>query len=414
MFTVEDFVSNSRAPEGGIHIIDGSEYPQSWHSELRQPYLDEDGQLCVNVRNGAQLAKDDKGQIVVNKHGLPVYKPTYRVELVREREMRGDPVLRVDNATALRKDQWIMLDATVRRAARERLRAWSDLRAANTRGGFDAMGTMVLEYESVTDPGQAHVGMDGVEEGTNFKPEFTLEGLPLPITHCDFFMTARQLAVSRQRGGLAGDTLRAEIAGRRVAELIEKTLIGITPGVQYGSSAAYRNASKVYGYTNHPDRMTKTDLTSSATLLSNISTTAGGTIVGEVIEMLQMMYAQNFYGPFILYISSGYDALLDNDLKANSDRTIRARLGEIEGISAIRRLDYITEDTMILVQMTADVAEAINGMELTVLQWESHGGMQLNFKVMAIQVPLIRSTYISKLNGDRDTITGIVHATTGG
>jgi len=43
-------------------------------------------------------------------------------------------------------------------------------------------------------------------------------------------------------------------------------------------------------------------------------------------------------------------------------------------------------------------------MELTTVQWESNGGMKLNFKVMAIQVPYIKST--------SDGVTGIVHGTT--
>jgi hypothetical protein len=54
--------------------------------------------------------------------------------------------------------------------------------------------------------------------------------------------------------------------------------------------------------------------------------------------------------------------------------------------------------------MTSDVARAINGMDITTVQWETQGGMRVNFKVMAIQVPQIRSDF----NGR----TGIVHATT--
>jgi len=57
-----------------------------------------------------------------------------------------------------------------------------------------------------------------------------------------------------------------------------------------------------------------------------------------------------------------------------------------------------------MVQMTSDVARAINGMPITTVQWESAGGMRLNFKVMAIQVPQIRSDY--------DGNSGICHATT--
>ena len=61
---------------------------------------------------------------------------------------------------------------------------------------------------------------------------------------------------------------------------------------------------------------------------------------------------------------------------------------------------------MVLVQMTADVCREVVGMDITTVQWESHGGMQLNFKVMCILVPQLRSDF----NGT----TGIVHGTVSG
>jgi len=114
----------------------------------------------------------------------------------------------------------------------------------------------------------------------------------------------------------------------------------------------------------------------------------------------------------MMYVSTGYDAKLDEDYVTGSaanglaapQGTVRQRLRQIDGITDVRRLDYLTGDVVLLVQMTSDVVEAINGMELTTVQWESNGGMKLNFKVMAIQVPYIKST--------SDGVTGIVHGTT--
>ena len=57
-----------------------------------------------------------------------------------------------------------------------------------------------------------------------------------------------------------------------------------------------------------------------------------------------------------------------------------------------------------IVQMTSDVARAVVGMDITTVQWESKGGMQLNFKVMCINVPQIRADFYGNC--------GILHATT--
>ena len=75
----------------------------------------------------------------------------------------------------------------------------------------------------------------------------------------------------------------------------------------------------------------------------------------------------------------------------------------------VRRLDFLKPAdshayTLLLVQMTPDVARAVVGMDMTVVQWPSMGGLRLNFKVMSIQVPQLRADY----NGQ----CGIMHART--
>ncbi len=73
----------------------------------------------------------------------------------------------------------------------------------------------------------------------------------------------------------------------------------------------------------------------------------------------------------------------------------------MQDIEAVITLDYLTGYQAILVQLTPDVIREVVGMDVTTLQWELHGGMEIRFKVMAIMVPQIRSD----INGN----TGIVH-----
>lgn len=350
---------------------------------LLRPYIDRNGQRCVTVNTGRQ-----------DHNGRPVF----------EKRSVGDLIANgihspVFNATSLRKEEWVLMDQVVIRAARQRLRAWADLAQANTYGGFNGMSKTILEHETMSDPGEALVDMDGLSEGRNDAPKFQLQGLPLPITHSDFFFSARRLAASRN-SGTPLDTTMAEAAGRRVAEMIEKTLIGVETGVTYGSSAAgtagipYGRTPTVYGYTNFPSRLTYTSVTTPTG--SNPEAT-----VNNVLAMRDLLYAANFYGPFMLYHTNDWDKWLDNDYfrtgGTSVTRTLRERLQSIEGIQGVRRLDFWTGMNaglsaalpyqLLLVQMTSDVARAVNGMDITTVQWESQGGMRLNFKVMAIQVP---------------------------
>jgi len=370
---------------------------------LLRPYYDHNGNKVCTVRTGRRVPQRDGDNFVKNKDGTTKWINEKQVVLIRDL-IANDVFSPVFNATTLSKDQWIMMDDRIIQAARPRLRAYGDLRAANTFGGFDGMSVSVIEHETVTDDGEAIVDMEGLNEGRGDESHYQLQGVPLPIIHSSFSYSRRRLLTS-QTQGTPISFVRAEQAARRVAESIENIYIGNQAGVTYGNASLYGRAPKVYGLTNFPDRITKTDLTPSASF-------APDTFVDEVLAMRELAYAQNFYGPFMMYVSTAYDALLDGDYITGSTTnglaaptgTVRQRLRQIDGIQDVRRLDYLSGDVLLLVQMTSDVVEAINGMELTTVQWESKGGMELNFKVMAIQVPSIKST--------SDGVTGIVHGTT--
>ena len=360
---------------------------------MLRPYVNRRGEKCVTINTGQTKYDPKTGED----------KPVYGEYTINEMRARGmdNPVW---NATALRKDEWLRMDRVVLRAARQRLRAWGDLSAANTMGGFNGMGTMVLEHETMNDPGIVVVDMDGITEGRSDQPVFQLEGVPLPITHSDFHYSRRKLEVSRN-GGTPLSMTMPEACGRRVAENIEQTLIGVTTGITHGDASGIYGinsnaAPKVYGYTNFPNRCTRTTMT--------LPTGANGeTVLTDWLALRDLLYDARFYGPYVAYTSTDYDKWLDNLFSTTepSAGTLRSRLLQIDQISSIRRLDFLTDTaTVILVQMTSDVAEAVNGMDLTTVQWESKGGMQLNFKVMAIQVGRLRSDYYGRC--------GIAHGTT--
>lgn len=368
MFT--DFVLNGQGHgEFASHMTECR-----FDTGLFRPFIDDDGHRYVLMDTDRQV-RNSQGIMVAEK------------EQVRVSDLNTNGLFSpIANATlALRKDQWIQMDQAIVRAARKRLRAWTDLAASATFGGFNAMNKMILEHEALSDAGEAKVDMDGLTEGTADTPATKLYGTPLPITHSSFWFSQRVLSVSRG-SNTPLDLTQAEAAGRRVAEQIEKTVIGTISGLTYGVTSDYENTPTVYGYMTHPSRATKTDMTAP-------SSSNGTTVVDEILELRELLYAQNFYGPFMCYVSTNYDQYIDNDFKTNSDKTTRQRILEIDNIQGVRRLDYLSGDVVILVQMTSDVARAIDGMPITTIQWDTKGGMQQNFKVMAIQVPQIRADY---------------------
>lgn len=293
----------------------------------------------------------------------------------------GKPVSLLTNANAtLRKDEWIMLDTAVIKAAKERLKVTADLRAKGLQLNIpNGMAKTVHQHQTQSDISGALVSMDGLTEGERDRPQYDLRNLPLPITHKDFSFSLREVLASRN-GGSPVDTTTAELAGRRVAESIEQTVLGVSNIYAYGGGT-------IYGYANYPYRLTKS---LTAPTGSNADVT-----VNEVLAMIQQAVNNNYYGPFMLYHSRNWGQYMDGDYDTSNrnDTTLRSRLLKIQDITAVEPADYLTGTTLLLVQMTSDVVRLINGMEITTVQWETMGGMQLNFKVMAIQVPQIRSDY---------------------
>lgn len=387
--------------DGKAHGDIAGEFSDSnYDSGLFRPYINNQGLAVVDVNRG--------------KH----YDPTAGKDVTKYETMTlnaarqagfNSPMLYATNATILRKDEWIMVERAALDQARPRLRVWSDLASSNTLS-LDGMSIQILEHETVDDPGEALVDMDGIQEGRTDRPRFQLEGMPLPITYSPFMFSARTLATSR-RSGQPLSTRQAAFAGRRVADTIEKTTLGTTTGLTHGTESNYSRAPTVYGYTNHPSRNTVTLTTPTG---SNSATT-----VNELLAMRSTLYADNFFGPFVVYNGTDWDVFLDDDHfrfvtsgGAAPITTLRNRLRTIEDISDVRRADFLspantggTFDLLMVSLGNDDVARAVIGMPPRLIQWETKGGQQLNFKFMAIMAPQVRSDFIGQSGINHGQVT---------
>ena len=316
----------------------------------------------------------------MNERGTP------SITITRNGKLEMVPALNAK--TTLRKDDWLAIDRAVVKAAKPRLRAVGDLRSAGLVHNIpNGMAKTVLETTTQSDITAADLSMDGLRQSQSDRPEFETSNLPLPIAHKDFEFSARQIQASRNDGSPL-DTTTAELAGRRVAEIVEGLTTGTLSTYTYGGGT-------IYGYTNLVGRMTATIAAPSA------SGWAPADTLTNVLAMRQQSRAAFHYGPWMLYCSSAFDQYMEEDFKANGDLTLRERLAKIEDIQDVRTLDTLTGFTLLLVQMTSDVARIVTGMDITTVQWESQGGMQVNFKVLAILVPQLRL--------DQNSNGGIVH-----
>lgn len=289
----------------------------------------------------------------------------------------------------LRKEEWLLFDRTVVEVARANLVGVADLMAAGLRVPIpNAMGVTVVQHETQGDLSPAQVDMSGLTEGERDRILFGQVNVPLPIVHKEFQISLRNLESSR-RMGMPLDTSTAAVAARRVTDMLEDILFNgvvITAG----------GGGPIQGYTNYTQRNTGTVTASWA-----LATTTGDQIITDVLRMVADANSDNMYGPFRLYVSVAAYINMLKDLKAASDKAIINRILEIPQITGVKPTTRLTGTTALLVQFTSDVVEMLDGIQPTTVMWETHGGMLLHFKVIAIMIPRIKS--------DASGQSGIVH-----
>lgn len=294
------------------------------------------------------------------------------------------------NAPALlRYDEWKDIDRRVIAVATQRLVGIADLIGRGLTHSLGSIGVTVAQWERSSDMTEAEADMSGISKGEEDTPAFELQYVPVPIIHKDFRVNIRRLEASR-RMGEAIDTVASDIASRRVAEKSEDMLFAGLPIQVDGGT--------IYGYTTHPHRNT-VDLT----LAWDDPSITGQEIVADVEAMLASARADNYYGPFELYIPGTYEGVLDRDYAyaSGDNRTIRQRIMQLSGIAGITVADRLADDNVLLIQMTSDVVDLAIARDVNTVQWQVDGGMQERFKVMAVWVPRIKSDFDGK--------SGIVH-----
>lgn len=293
--------------------------------------------------------------------------------------------------TLLKKDEWKALDDVVLAVSRRELRLASDLRDAGLVYPVrNALGTTLIEWERMGDMNGAEVNMTGLSDSPNDRVEFDYTGMPLPIIHKDFFLHLRTLEASRNRGSNL-DTVQLTVATRKVAEQVETMIMD-------GYSAINVGGYTIYGYTSHPKRNTGS--------ISNWAdaNTAPLTIFNNTQSMITALQADEFRGPYVMYVPDDFWTRLQADYYLGSAsgtpmRTILNRLLDIPELQAIRPSGYLSggaQGEIVLVQLQNDVIDLVTGMEPTVIQWSEHAGFTARFKVMAILVPRVRSDKLDR------------------
>ena len=342
-----------------------------------RPYVNRRGQHVIAVCVGWKPLIQNSKQ-VMDRYGLPAKQP-----ILVERPFYRNALLQ--------KYDWEQIDATVQDVHRLPLVGIDDLRADGLVHPLDGIGVSISTYEQLTDMSGAEAGMSILSKGEKDRPGYNPVSIPVPVIWKEFSFDARSLAASGRNGHTRLDTTGTRIATIKVRELLEDMLFN-------GSSIKSGEAS-IYGYTNHPNRITDTAAGFGG---GDFGTDGNGhkTFVG----MIEALRRRGFKGPYRGYVANTqYSQLLalTGDNKSETQLSVIQRT--IPDLKSVKPSDRLADGEVAVVSMQPDVVDLAVGQDFTPVSWMEYGGALSEFRVLGAMVPRIKY--------DANDSAGVAHAT---
>lgn len=277
-----------------------------------------------------------------------------------------------------------VIDQAVVRIGRQRLQIVEDFLA--TPGLVVPMPNWLsiptLTSHKIGEAGNAQVTMTPKSRGERQIMQWTPYTIPIYTVWDDCSFEIREM-MAAARVGQPLDTTHIEQATRNVNEKVEDIAIN-------GSITVDGNAT--------PGLL---DTTNTQAYGSNEAWTAAGhsgqDILQDVLNMVDVLKADKFYGPYNLYYPTTYETKLMQNWSDGTNTfpiTIKQRLEQLEfgGRNLRCRVaDYLPTDRTLLIQMTNNVLDVIVGQAPTTVSWTDGPGWERYFVVLACIVPRIKS-----------------------
>lgn len=331
--------------------------------------------LDFNSNEGQEEATSGSRPFIINQGGK---------KRVMVRNSRGLVV-----NSLLTDREWKELDTAVIEAAKPHVRAVAGLMSRGLRKQLRDAGTLTSHWNQASELTPANVSMTGASRGEQDRLETQQSGVPVPVIFKEFEIPIRQLKASR-RSGEGIDVTTAVAAAEVVGDGIE--------GMLFTGSNVSLNNTTIYGFLNHPNR-----ITDSAVNFGGGSWSVVTNIKATILGMLAAAAAQFQYGPFGIYLNPVDYLNCLEDYPDGKDDTPLQRILDLPDIEFVEPSYKVPLGQLSMVRLAASVVDIAEAEPLMVKEWVSGDGAIAHFKVSIIAVPRVKAD----INGR----AGIIHAT---
>ncbi len=364
--TAETSFGGSRA----VHAANIAMAPQ-----LRQEYAANTKALYTQNSMNKYVLVDEKGSVVARN--------SQASELVKNS-------LYVTNAATVRHEDFLQIQQVITEVRRRKLNGIADLQAAGLTIPAD-ITTQIVGIENVSEFGDA----DQEQNPTGFDGDDLVFGeiyTPNPITHKSFTVPWRQQGFSYKTSLGLSESVRV------VTERLEETLFNGNDKVKVNFNGTL---SRIYGYTNHPDRGTGT-----VSDWSDVS--KNDLIVNEVIKQIGNMFKDQGgveMNSICMYYPKNFKEALDRDYSSlKGDKTVAQRLMDIPEIKAIKFAEKLADSNVVFVEMTARTVSLIVASDIVSVP-------HTKTNPMAGQPMTTCAAMVQVIKADSKGNTGIMHCT---
>lgn len=214
------------------------------------------------------------------------------------------------------------------------------------------------------------------------------DGVTTPIyaTWDDFSFDVRTIAAAN-RAGYDIETSHVTGATRNVNEAVEDQ--GINGLVDEQGNLIAIGGHTAPGLINATGVNTYQYLGGATGRAWDDATKTGEHILADLIDMVEILQDDNYYGPYNLYVPTAYGLKLMSDFKSATSGTIQSRLEELIAGNRpirIRVADQLPANRTVLVQMTEDVIDVVDGQRPSQVGWEDGPGFESFSIVLACMI----------------------------
>ena len=341
--------------------------------------------ISMHANNWNQYAEvyDDKFKelnlskwVVVNAEGVVIENNADKNELIHNAD------------GTVRHEDFLVIKDKIVEVRQRKLNGIADL-MANGLTISASLGDQLIGFENINEFQEAAQDMNPNSFDNN-DTVYTEDFVPNPITHSSFSVPWRQQ-------GFQYKNSKGMVASiRQVAERVEKTLFLGNSDI---SVTFNTTAFQIYGYTTHPNR--GVDTISDWTLAANT-----GAIITETVTALGLMFADQGgitdNNSVIMYVANDIWMNLQNDFKANSDKSVMTRLLQISQIKEVKPAEKLTNGNAIMVEMEDRTVELAIAQDIVVVP-------HVIANPMASQHMTAYAAMVHKIHKDSNNNTGIMH-----